>query len=101
MDLNLAKLQLPSKGFFFLSLECFGTVGVLSNTSHQNKNLAKAGRSRWLNHRPKVRGVAMNPVDHPHGGGEGKTSGGRPSVTPWSKITKGKPTRKKNIKNLF
>jgi len=60
--------------------------------------LGKAGRSRWLNRRPKVRGVAKNPVDHPHGGGEGKTSGGRPSVTPQGKITKGKPTRNKKKK---
>jgi len=100
-DLNLAKLQLASKKFFYVPLDCFGTVGVLSNIQHKNKNLAKAGRSRWLNRRPKVRGVAMNPVDHPHGGGEGNTSGGRPSVTPWSKITKGKPTRKKKAKLIF
>ena len=64
-------------------------------------NLGKAGRSRWLNKRPSVRGVAMNPVDHPHGGGEGKTSGGRPSVTPWGKITKGQPTRKSKIQDLI
>jgi large subunit ribosomal protein L2 len=95
LKLNLAKIQLSSKNYYYVSLDCFSTLGTISNMSHKNKNLAKAGRSRWLNKRPSVRGVAMNPVDHPHGGGEGKTSGGRPSVTPWGKITKGKPTRKK------
>jgi len=100
-ELNLAKLQLSSKKYFYVSLDCYATLGILSNITHKNKNYAKAGRSRWLNKRPKVRGVAMNPVDHPHGGGEGKTSGGRPSVTPWSKITKGKPTRKKRKNDIF
>ena len=76
-------------------LTCYATLGVVSNINHKTIKLGKAGRSRWLNKRPSVRGVAKNPVDHPHGGGEGKTSGGRPSVTPWGKITKGKPTRKK------
>ena len=66
-----------------------------SNNLHKLTSLGKAGRSRWLNRRPIVRGVAMNPVDHPHGGGEGKTSGGRPSVTPWGFPAKGRPTRKK------
>jgi large subunit ribosomal protein L2 len=100
LKLNLAKVQLSSKSYYYLPLNCFATLGTISNMFHKNKNLAKAGRSRWLNKRPSVRGVAMNPVDHPHGGGEGKTSGGRPSVTPWGKITKGKPTRnkKKRIK---
>ena len=73
-------------------------MGVLSNGDHKNQNLGKAGVSRWLNRRPKVRGVAKNPVDHPHGGGEGKTSGGRPSVSFKGRITKGKPTAKKNKK---
>ncbi|MFV9878034.1 MAG: 50S ribosomal protein L2 [Anaplasma ovis] len=74
---------------------CRATVGVVSNLNNQNIKLGKAGRSRWLGFRPAVRGVAMNPVDHPHGGGEGKTSGGRNSVTPWGVPTKGKKTRKR------
>jgi large subunit ribosomal protein L2 len=69
------------------------TIGAVSNSDHQNIKLAKAGRSRWLGRRPSVRGVAMNPVDHPHGGGEGRTSGGRHPVSPWGKPTKGKRTR--------
>ena len=71
------------------------TIGVVSNSDHQQITLGKAGRNRWKGVRPSVRGVAMNPIDHPHGGGEGKSSGGRPSVTPWSKPAHGKKTRKK------
>ncbi len=73
--------------------ECMATIGAVSNSDNKNIKLAKAGRSRWLGKRPSVRGVAMNPIDHPHGGGEGKTSGGRHPVTPWGKPTKGKKTR--------
>lgn len=73
--------------------QCFGTVGALSNPDHMNASIGKAGRSRWLGRRPHNRGVTMNPVDHPHGGGEGRTSGGRHPVTPWGKPTKGKKTR--------
>ena len=73
--------------------ECMATVGAVSNPDKSNTKLAKAGRNRWLGKRPSVRGVAMNPVDHPHGGGEGRTSGGRHPVTPWGKPTKGKRTR--------
>jgi large subunit ribosomal protein L2 len=72
---------------------CFATVGAVSNPDHMNISLGKAGRNRWLGKRPHNRGVAMNPVDHPHGGGEGRTSGGRHPVTPWGKPTKGKKTR--------
>jgi len=72
---------------------CMATIGAVSNPDQSNIKLAKAGRSRWLGKRPSVRGVAMNPVDHPHGGGEGKTSGGRHPVTPWGKPTKGRRTR--------
>jgi large subunit ribosomal protein L2 len=72
---------------------CMATVGAVSNPDHANISLGKAGRSRWLGRRPSVRGVAMNPVDHPHGGGEGRSSGGRHPVTPWGKPTKGKRTR--------
>lgn len=74
--------------------ECFATVGAVSNSDHANINLGKAGRSRWLGFRPHNRGVTMNPIDHPHGGGEGRTSGGRHPVTPWGKPTKGKKTRR-------
>jgi len=92
-----AKLKLRSGEQRFVSLNCIATLGAVSNENHNLISLGKAGRSRWLNKRPTVRGVAMNPVDHPHGGGEGKTSGGRPSVTPWGKPTKGQPTsRSKN-----
>ena len=76
----------------FLSVNCFATIGIVSNDFFFLTTLGKAGRSRWLNKRPKVRGVAMNPIDHPHGGGEGKTSGGRTSVSPWGKPTKGGKT---------
>ena len=75
--------------------ECYATIGVVSNLDHKNISLGKAGRSRWMGRRPSVRGVAMNPVDHPHGGGEGKTSGGRHPVSPWGKPTKGAKTRKR------
>ncbi|MCX7342165.1 MAG: 50S ribosomal protein L2 [Hyphomicrobiales bacterium] len=73
--------------------QCFATIGAVSNPDHMNISLGKAGRNRWLGKRPHNRGVAMNPVDHPHGGGEGRTSGGRHPVTPWGKPTKGKKTR--------
>jgi len=73
--------------------ECRATIGAVSNPDQQNIVIAKAGRNRWLGRRPSVRGVAMNPIDHPHGGGEGRTSGGRHPVTPWGKPTKGKKTR--------
>ncbi|CAN1555113.1 RplB Ribosomal protein L2 [Rhabdaerophilaceae bacterium] len=72
---------------------CFATIGAVSNPDHMNISLGKAGRNRWLGFRPHNRGVAMNPIDHPHGGGEGRTSGGRHPVTPWGKPTKGKKTR--------
>lgn len=92
-DLSKAQIKLPSGELRMVSLDCYATVGVLSNPDHKNTNLGKAGRKRWLGRRPHVRGVAMNPIDHPHGGGEGKTSGGRHPVTPWGKPTKGKKTR--------
>lgn len=96
-DQKYAKLKLRSGEQRFVSLNCTATLGTVSNENHNLISIGKAGRSRWLNKRPTVRGVAMNPVDHPHGGGQGKTSGGRPSVTPWGKPTKGQPTsRSKN-----
>jgi large subunit ribosomal protein L2 len=101
-ELNLAKVKLPSKQEFVVPLDVKAVLGVVSNPTHSSKVLSKAGRSRWLGKRPSVRGVAMNPIDHPHGGGEGKTSGGRPSVTPWGRLTKGFPTRKRsNNKKQF
>ena len=103
----ISKVQDPSKGvsgmkvtvklqsgqYKVFSGETFASIGVISNGEHKTKDYRKAGQRRWLGRRPIVRGVAMNPIDHPHGGGEGKSSGGRPSVTPWGKPTKGKPTR--------
>ncbi|MBS0235968.1 MAG: 50S ribosomal protein L2 [Proteobacteria bacterium] len=86
-------IRLRSGEVRFINADCRGTVGVVSNLDHQNVKLGKAGASRHRGVRPVVRGVAMNPVDHPHGGGEGKTSGGRHPVTPWGKPTKGKRTR--------
>ena len=92
-DAGYALLRLSSGEQRMVRAECMATIGAVSNPDHQNINLGKAGRSRWLGRRPSVRGVAMNPVDHPHGGGEGRTSGGRHPVTPWGKPTKGKRTR--------
>ena len=81
--------------------QCFGTVGAVSNPDHMNASIGKAGRSRWLGRKPHNRGVTMNPVDHPHGGGEGRTSGGRHPVTPWGKPTKGKKTRSNKSTQTF
>ena len=88
-------LRLPSGEMRMVFHRCSATVGVVGNEDHMNVSLGKAGRSRWLGRRPHVRGVAMNPHDHPHGGGEGKTSGGRHPVTPWGVPTKGHKTRNK------
>ena len=93
-DAGYALLRLLSGEQRMVRAECMATVGAVSNPDQKNIKLGKAGRSRWLGRRPKVRGVAMNPVDHPHGGGEGRTSGGRHPVTPWGKPTKGKRTRR-------
>lgn len=94
-DLGHAQLKLRSGEVRMVRIECMATIGAVSNSDHQNIKIGKAGRNRWKGWRPVVRGVAMNPIDHPHGGGEGKTSGGRHPVTPWGKPTKGKRTRKK------
>ena len=88
-----ALLKLPSGEVRKVQLECMATIGQVGNTDHENVSLGKAGRSRWLGRRPHNRGVSMNPVDHPHGGGEGKTSGGRNPVTPWGQPTRGYKTR--------
>ena len=92
-DQGYAQLRLTSGEIRLIRAECMATIGAVSNPDKANIKLGKAGRNRWLGKRPAVRGVAMNPVDHPHGGGEGKTSGGRHPVTPWGKPTKGKRTR--------
>jgi large subunit ribosomal protein L2 len=100
---NYAQIVGRDQGYVILRLnsgeqrlvhgQCFGTIGAVSNPDHMNTNTGKAGRSRWLGRRPHNRGVSMNPIDHPHGGGEGRTSGGRHPVSPWGKPTKGKKTR--------
>ena len=92
-DQGYTQLRLNSGELRMVRAECMATVGAVSNPDQQNIKLGKAGRKRWLGKRPSVRGVAMNPIDHPHGGGEGRTSGGRHPVTPWGKPTKGKRTR--------
>ena len=93
-DAGNALLRLSSGEQRMVRADCLATIGAVSNPDNQNTKLGKAGRTRWLGRRPRVRGVVMNPVDHPHGGGEGRTSGGRHPVTPWGKPTKGKPTRR-------
>lgn len=96
-----AMLRLSSGEYRLVNLDCWATIGTVSNEDHKNRQLGKAGRARWLGKRPVVRGVAMNPVDHPHGGGQGKTSGGRPSVTPWGIPTKGYITRHNKLTNKY
>ncbi len=93
-DGDYAQIRLRSGEIRRVRIECMGTIGMVGNADHNNINLGKAGRKRWLGIRPTVRGVAMNPIDHPHGGGEGRTSGGRHPVSPWGKPTKGYRTRR-------
>ena len=100
-DQGMAILRLNSGEQRVVHGSCFATVGAVSNPDHMNTNLGKAGRKRWLGRRPHNRGVTMNPVDHPHGGGEGRTSGGRHPVTPWGKPTKGKKTRSNKSTDKF
>ena len=100
-DAGSAHLKLSSGEIRRVSQDCMATIGAVSNADHGNVKLGKAGRHRWLGVRPSVRGVAMNPVDHPHGGGEGRTSGGRHPVTPWGKGTKGTKTRHNKRTNRF
>lgn len=100
-DAGYAQLRLSSGELRVVRGECMGTVGAVSNPDNQNTSLGKAGRSRWLGRRPHVRGVVMNPIDHPHGGGEGRTSGGRNPVTPWGVPTKGKKTRKNKATDKY
>jgi len=92
-EAGYAQIKLPSGETRMVHLECYATIGQVGNLDHENQSIGKAGRSRWLGIRPTVRGVAMNPIDHPHGGGEGKTSGGRHPVSPWGLPTKGYKTR--------
>ena len=98
-DEGFTSIKLPSGEVRLINSNCYAVVGEVGNKSHEQIVSGKAGRTRWLGRRPKVRGVAMNPVDHPMGGGEGKSSGGRHPCTPWGKPTKGYKTRKKNKKS--
>jgi large subunit ribosomal protein L2 len=98
---SYATLRLPSGEMRMVHVRCAATIGQVGNLEHENQSIGKAGRSRWKGKRPNVRGVAMNPVDHPMGGGEGRTSGGRHPCTPWGKPTKGHKTRKKSRSNKY
>jgi large subunit ribosomal protein L2 len=100
-DVGKAQLRLRSGEVRMVSIDCIAAIGVVSNPDQKNVQIGKAGRNRWLGRRPVVRGVAMNPVDHPHGGGEGRTSGGRHPCTPWGKSTKGKKTRRNKSTSKF
>jgi len=100
-ELKYGKIKLPSGEERLFDLDCNVTLGIPSNIYNKFHKRYKAGTTRLLNKRPTVRGVAMNPIDHPHGGGAAKTTAGRPKVSPWGKLTRGVPTRKKNIKNKF
>ena len=100
-DGDIALLKLPSGEVRKVSTECMATVGTVGNSEHENVSLGKAGRKRWLGKSPHNRGVSMNPVDHPHGGGEGKTSGGRHPVTPWGQPTRGFKTRNNKRTDKF
>jgi large subunit ribosomal protein L2 len=100
-DGQYASLRMPSGEIRKILVECVATIGQVGNIDHENVAIGKAGRSRWLGKRPHVRGVAMNPVDHPLGGGEGKTSGGRHPVTPWGQPTKGYKTRRRKDTDRF
>jgi large subunit ribosomal protein L2 len=100
-DQGYAQIKLASGELRIVRGECMATVGAVSNPDHMNTNKGKAGRNRWKGRRPTVRGVVMNPVDHPHGGGEGRTSGGRHPVSPWGKPTKGAKTRKNKATDKF
>jgi large subunit ribosomal protein L2 len=99
---NFAQMKMPSGEVRMINVHCLATYGMVGNSEHENISLGKAGRSRWLGKRSYVRGVAMNPVDHPMGGGEGKTSGGGHPVSPWGQKSKGLKTRKrKNPSNKY
>ena len=95
--MNQCMVRLPSGRKLLIDSRCRATIGVVSNTAHNTRKLKKAGQKRWLGRLPVVRGVAMNPIDHPHGGGEGRTKGGRPSVSPWGKPAKGARKIRRNV----
>jgi large subunit ribosomal protein L2 len=101
LEAKYAQLKLPSGETRKVLASCLATIGQVGNVEHENVAIGKAGRSRWLGIRPNVRGVAMNPVDHPHGGGEGRTSGGRHPVSPWGQPTKGHKTRNNRRTDVF
>ena len=92
-EAGYAQIKMPSGETRMINLDCYATIGQVGNLNYENVSIGKAGRTRWLGKRPTVRGVVMNPIDHPHGGGEGKTSGGRHPVSPWGLPTKGYKTR--------
>ncbi len=96
-----ASVKMPSSEIRLINIECFATIGQVGNIDHENVSIGKAGRQRWMGQRPHVRGVVMNPVDHPHGGGEGKTSGGRHPVSPWGQPAKGYKTRRNKSTSRF
>ena len=98
---DYASVKMPSGEIRKINMECLATIGQVGNIDHENVTIGKAGRSRWLGKRPHNRGVSMNPVDHPHGGGEGKTSGGRHPVTPWGQPTRGYKTRNNKRTDKF
>jgi large subunit ribosomal protein L2 len=98
---DYASVKMPSGEIRKILVQCYATVGQVGNLDHENVSIGKAGRNRWLGRRPHVRGVAMNPVDHPLGGGEGKTSGGRHPVSPWGVPTKGYKTRNRKSTDKF
>ena len=98
---DYASVKMPSGEIRHIAMVCYATVGQVGNIDHENVSIGKAGRSRWLGRRPHNRGVVMNPVDHPHGGGEGKTSGGRHPVSPWGLPTKGYKTRNRKSTDKF
>jgi large subunit ribosomal protein L2 len=100
-DAGYAQIKLMSGELRMVRGECMASIGAVSNPDNSNQSLGKAGRSRWMGRKPHQRGVVMNPVDHPHGGGEGRTSGGRHPVTPWGKPTKGKKTRSNKSTDRF
>jgi large subunit ribosomal protein L2 len=98
---KMATLRLPSHETRMVHIDCMATIGQVGNSEHENQRVGKAGRTRWKGKRPNVRGVAMNPVDHPMGGGEGRSSGGRHPCTPWGKPTKGRKTRKNSRSDKY
>ena len=100
-DGAFASVKMPSSEIRLINIECFATIGQVGNLDHEKISIGKAGRQRWLGQRPHVRGGVMNPVDHPHGGGEGKTSGGRHPVSPWGQPTKGYKTRRNKSTSRF